>query len=605
MTTPNQASYTSVLQNSTGQIIPGATVIVLSGTVSGSEAVNTSTMPGTPLATIYSDPYGASPINQSTSPLVTDDLGNFTFWAAPGYYVLQIYGNGVPGQIVNRKFVPGQIISGISLGAGGTGTFNTITVSGGGSLSGTFTGNPTFSGNVDFSGSVIAKEIETVLYADQFPGSDIGAKINNAIAALPTITSGQTYSAGIISLVGYSGQSVTQTTTVNLNSPWVSIIGPGSGSLMINYTGTGDAFRATLNGNFSVTQAGQISGFYLNGNSNTNACGIHYGDIIGLTLEDLVISNFTGTASAGLWCDNVGWFTERTVINKVHLNYNNWGWLFTNSSAGGNVNNTSMAYNKCMDLRLNVGNGQIGIYQHHLSGNTWDTIIYHGFFNINANFIGASKTFFKQENSTFQDNQVSIFTEDDGTGGTWLQNDSSSVFYFYGNINNSPTATPMTNSISGQFQQQWSSFIPGANTTFTTGGIVNHIPDTPATSGQNINSQPWSIQGNYWNGSQSAQCGISHQITYTTGTNPTMQYNLTKAVGSLFTILNAGSIDATFLKTLQLESPAIVTSGSNLSLGNATTTTATSGSATLPGNPLGFIEAYIGSTLIKIPYYSS
>jgi hypothetical protein len=98
---PSLFSWIDVIQNSIGQVLPNVTVTVLAGTVGGSSGVNTTNQPGTPLATIYSDPYGADPINQSTSPLNTSaGNGQFQFWAPAGYYVIQAYGPGIQGQLV-------------------------------------------------------------------------------------------------------------------------------------------------------------------------------------------------------------------------------------------------------------------------------------------------------------------------------------------------------------------------------------------------------------------------------------------------------------------------------------------------------------------------
>lgn len=52
------------------------------------QPANTSAIPPSPLATIYSDNAGANPINQSTTPLETDGLGNFFFYAATGTYTI-------------------------------------------------------------------------------------------------------------------------------------------------------------------------------------------------------------------------------------------------------------------------------------------------------------------------------------------------------------------------------------------------------------------------------------------------------------------------------------------------------------------------------------
>ena len=107
-------SWQDIIQNSLGQGNPNATVIVLSGTIGGARAVNTTAQPGTPLATIYSDPYGASPINQTTNPVTTaSGNGWFQYWTAcSSYQVIQVYGPGVNGQLVYGIFVGGGSSSG-------------------------------------------------------------------------------------------------------------------------------------------------------------------------------------------------------------------------------------------------------------------------------------------------------------------------------------------------------------------------------------------------------------------------------------------------------------------------------------------------------------
>lgn len=94
-----------VILNALGQPLAGVNVAILSGTINGASAAATSTQPGTPAATCYSDPQGSHAVTQ---PLTTDGLGNLIstylgvsypgVWVASGYYVLQIYGTGIVGQ---------------------------------------------------------------------------------------------------------------------------------------------------------------------------------------------------------------------------------------------------------------------------------------------------------------------------------------------------------------------------------------------------------------------------------------------------------------------------------------------------------------------------
>lgn len=57
--------------------------------------------------------------------------------------------------------------------------------------------------------------------------------------------------------------------------------------------------------------------------------------------------------------------------------------------------------------------------------------------------------------------------------------------------------------------------------------------------------------------------------------------------------------------SLNLASSAIATTGTDLNLGKATSTTVgiAGGASALPATPLGYLSAYLGATEIKIPYY--
>lgn len=99
------------VKNALGQPIAQCLIAILNGELS---AVNTTTQPGTPLASIFSDPDGVNPL---ANPMMTDGLGNFQFWAAAGNYVVQIYGPG----IANTQFLQPISIGGGGGGGGGTG----------------------------------------------------------------------------------------------------------------------------------------------------------------------------------------------------------------------------------------------------------------------------------------------------------------------------------------------------------------------------------------------------------------------------------------------------------------------------------------------------
>lgn len=125
-------SYAGKVQTVEGAALPEASIAVLSGTLVGNEAVDVSTQPGTPLATIYTDPYGQYPIEGGV--VLPDDQGNFEFWAAPGWYVLQIYGSGIY-QVLDGN-IETQFLQGISIGSAAGGSFGQLQANNQGALAG-------------------------------------------------------------------------------------------------------------------------------------------------------------------------------------------------------------------------------------------------------------------------------------------------------------------------------------------------------------------------------------------------------------------------------------------------------------------------------------
>src|SRR5262249_22959661 len=93
---PTYYRYDRTVQSTTGQALPGVSVAVLT------QPASTSTQPGTPLATIYSDSSGTA----LTNPTTTDNLGNVFFYAAPGTYTVQIYGS----LLVQQQVFPDQLV---------------------------------------------------------------------------------------------------------------------------------------------------------------------------------------------------------------------------------------------------------------------------------------------------------------------------------------------------------------------------------------------------------------------------------------------------------------------------------------------------------------
>jgi hypothetical protein len=341
---------------------------------------------------------------------------------------------------------------------------------------------------------------------------DLGAVINAQIAALPTIGG---FKAGRIDILpGVYFQS----TTVVINSPSISIVGAGSGAVQITCTMDAVCWDLRLNP-FVVTQAGgQLSGFTLLGMpANSNAVGIHMGDIIGTRLEDIDIEGFKGTNAVGMWWDNLNGWTERVNVQRVNLTTNTTNYKFTNS---GGPQSTSFCYNQWLDLRMNVGQGQKGIdfQSGNLCGSTMMMVV---------NGAGTNKTYINITGpSAWHDNVYDIKVEDDGGGGTRLATAPGTVFDGVGMVTTIQGA--LSDSIGGTF----SLFLPytiGASYTKTTSptrwftdqfGNLQVEATLAATPDNNFSSPLVSLKSACWNGSATGVDAWQFQNVVSSGANP-------------------------------------------------------------------------------------
>jgi hypothetical protein len=100
------------------------------------QPANTTTTPCSPLALVYSNPQLTQAL---VNPLTTDGLGNYSFYAAPAKYTIQIYGPGLTTKVIPDVVLPNDPSAP---------SFSTITTT-----SGISAFSLTLSGNLTVSGS--------------------------------------------------------------------------------------------------------------------------------------------------------------------------------------------------------------------------------------------------------------------------------------------------------------------------------------------------------------------------------------------------------------------------------------------------------------------
>jgi hypothetical protein len=124
-----------IVFNSRGVPLAGATVRVCAMPASG--------QPCTPLALIYSDPLLTQAL---ANPTTSDGMGNYTFYAAPGRYEIEISGPGITTKQLPNVILPSDPSSPIFSSISSTGAINAFTLS--------LTGNLTVNGSTTVAGNM-------------------------------------------------------------------------------------------------------------------------------------------------------------------------------------------------------------------------------------------------------------------------------------------------------------------------------------------------------------------------------------------------------------------------------------------------------------------
>jgi len=101
--------FNSDVRSTPGPVVPGALVTVCTSPAA-------MTLPCTPKATIYTDPFLS---NQANNPIQADGNGNYNFYAPSGTYVLSVTGRGLPGRTytVQLPCSAGSTVTGCAAGA--------------------------------------------------------------------------------------------------------------------------------------------------------------------------------------------------------------------------------------------------------------------------------------------------------------------------------------------------------------------------------------------------------------------------------------------------------------------------------------------------------
>lgn len=358
-----------------------------------------------------------------------------------------------------------------------------------------------------------------ICYANDYAGADIFAQFNAAIAA-----------CGHGEIRIRQGTYNFVTTTARLTNPADSMV--CEGAVTLNFTGSGDAIYWFMIP-FTTVPAGKIVGCSIVG-TVAGSSGIHMGDIVGWTLDRILVAGFIRSGASGIWWDNHNGWTERgSMTPSVATNGNAIGWRMTNS--GGPVTE-SFCYNRVLGVAISVGQNQTGI-------STESGKFCHGTMITTINGSGTNKTLISLTGAAlWEDSFYEITTEDDGGGGVRLAIGPNARLSGMGLFDNFATTAPLNDSILGGF----SLYLPHISAWglwFVDKYSNLEIQAAPgATVGNNLSAPFIQQKGSYWNGVGPGVDSVTLQGVLGTGTNPSSTYMLshTGSTGPFGLFVNDG-----------------------------------------------------------------
>jgi hypothetical protein len=280
---------------------------------------------------------------------------------------------------------------------------------------------------------------------------------------------------------------------VVITSPLISVVGRGSSSTHLTWSGGGCAVSVNV-GSVALPVLGLVlpgptfQGFSLDGVGNTNAgaCGLYYTNGSHIVLRDVVISDFTASSDSCLYGATGPGSAERAVFEHVYLGNCNVGWMLQNTEASFRT----IGYGD-FDLYIDVGARQTGIVSVG-NGQNADLRLTFSLFHVTVNGSDKSSICATLSNYSYWSDNVGVFRCDGPSSG--IQIDATSYMYFGGDLD-SDGGQAVANGGHLVLQETSQDPFTGNN------GLIEYEQATPTEPGTGPH---WDMQGQYWNSDASA-----------------------------------------------------------------------------------------------------
>lgn len=344
----------NVVWNQNGFPVSGASITVCAGQYAG-------TPPCTSPATIYSDLALTQPI---PNPITTGSLGDYRFVVAAGVYTVSITASGAGLTPTNHIIVvPFGSGSDAAIKPAASDAIEYVSPANGNDSNDCF--------SLGSACKTLAQAILVATTAGVVPHVKIsaGTLTPTATIQLPV----NTFKANCI-IEGSSSSGGQGTGSGTLSDQGMTLIQPASGTFTVfDQTFTNSSFQNAL--------GCQLRHLAIDGeNMGAGAIGVKFGGTTGFTLDDVSVSNFSGTGSAGVEGINsaASVFTEQWNFPLLRISNDTTGILFTRTAS----NSTDFGHGFA-NIIWNEFASQTGLSL--ADGTTYDS-----YFINNGNFTGTS-----------------------------------------------------------------------------------------------------------------------------------------------------------------------------------------------------------------------
>ncbi len=293
--------------------------------------------------------------------------------------------------------------------------------------------------------SAYTQTLDAIPNATAFPGVDVGAKVNAAIAQLPTYAIGaHRFHFGTVRIPQANLPYVFSTT---IRLPPTVLLRCDSGAVL-TYRGDGDAInqQAPYPLNNVPLAMGGVEGcqFAAPPKPAPDVNVIHTGDAVGMHYRDIHIDGYEAPGDTAILIENHIYFIKHTQLSGLMLTNNTHGLVFKRNCGTNRDCEASFEYSD-LEMYCATSYTRAGDCLSLQGG----AIFQHEHVNVRANIVSSGSSLIRvDKNSQYYQNADTLLAEGDAQGTSLVYSEAASNVQLNGliqagNLSNNPPSLPI------------------------------------------------------------------------------------------------------------------------------------------------------------------